>query len=161
MKRLIAMLVTLVAVVMVQAQDFSDEDLTKYATVMKWAEEQKAELGSTVRDSVSIWLDESGVLTPSLYNDLSKAKKKDALAEVEATDEELSVFNSIQERIDQKTTKFKETYTTKIKEDIGAGLYNDLRKALKSDTDLKARYQGVFDGLDADTVTEADTEAGS
>ncbi len=151
MKKLVFSICVLFVGTSVFAQDFSEEDLTKYATVMKWAEDQKADLSTTVKDSVKIWLDESGVLTASLYNELSKASKSGTVEEVEASEEEVSVFTEIQGRIDEKKAVFKETYTTKIKEDIGAGLYNNLRKALKSDEELKARYDEVYNGLTEDT----------
>ena len=41
---------------------FTDEELTTYATVMKWAEEEKQVLGSVVKDSVAVWTCYVGVL---------------------------------------------------------------------------------------------------
>ncbi|MEO9475624.1 MAG: hypothetical protein ABJG41_08815 [Cyclobacteriaceae bacterium] len=132
-----------------KAQDdvtFTDEELTTYATVMVWAEQEKKNLGSLVSDSVAIWI-ENTPLTSGKYMDLSRADKKGDLESVEASEEELTVFNEVQTKIDDKKAAFKETYVGKIKEDIGAGLYNKLKKALKNDADLKARYDAVYDGI--------------
>ena len=84
MKRLIGLAILLLTIAgNVKAQDentFTDEELTKYATVMKWAEAERAALSSVVKDSVSLWLDGSA-LPASQYNTLSKAKKTGTLEE--------------------------------------------------------------------------------
>ncbi|MEP4533958.1 MAG: hypothetical protein ABJ004_12795 [Cyclobacteriaceae bacterium] len=132
-----------------KAQDdvtFTDEELTTYATVMVWAEQEKKNLGSLVSDSVAIWIEDTP-LTSGKYMDLSRADKKGDLESVEASEEELTVFNEVQTKIDDKKAAFKETYVGKIKEDIGAGLYNKLKKALKNDADLKERYNAVYEGI--------------
>ena len=125
---------------------FTDEELTSYATVMKWAKSEQKSLSSLVKDSVKIWLDGSE-LTASLYNEMSKSKKKGTLAEVEANEAQVAKFEEISSKIDTKKAAFTDTYKTKIKEDIGAGLYNRLKKALKADAALKERYEAVLQGL--------------
>ena len=127
-----------------QEETFTDEELTKYATVMQWAENEQANLQNPVKDSVGVWLDESEVLSISRYNDLSKVEN---LEEADASAEEKEVYLTIQDRIEKKKNAFKETYVTKIKEDIGAGLYNRLKKALKADTEIQGRYESILDGL--------------
>lgn len=146
MRKGLLMILLLVGVISVKAQDdesFTDEDLTKYATVMVWAETETESLKNIVRDSVEIWLEETP-LENAKYNELSKA---DDPSSVESTEEELEAFNAIQQRIDAKKSTFKEVYVTKIKEDIGAGLYNRLKKALKSDEEVKSRYEAIFADL--------------
>ncbi len=164
MKRIFGLVGSLVLVFSASAQEettFSDDDLKKYAAVMVWAEQAQDELGNVVRDSVGIWLDESGVLDASGYNELSKASKSGSLDGTEASEEEVAVFEAIQARIEEKKDIFKETYTTKIKEDIGAGLYNDLRKALKSDDEVKDRYTVILEALKVEAeAVETDTDAG-
>jgi hypothetical protein len=66
----------------------------------------------------------------------------------------MAMFNEIQEKIDNKKADFKATYTSKIKEDIGAGLYNRLKKALKADIGLKTRYTTILEGLSNSSETE-------
>lgn len=155
----ISVLALLLTVVFVNAQDtFTDEELTTYATVMKWAEDEKDALSSVVRDSVGVWI-EGTELDAAMYNDLSKAQKDGSIESVEASEGQLAVFNEIQDRIEQKKTAFKETYTSKIKDEIGASLYNSLRKALKTDAELKARYKEIYANLGGgDSEGEDETE---
>jgi hypothetical protein len=136
---------------------FTDEELTSYATVMKWAEDQKAILSSVVTDSIKVWM-EGSELTAGLYNELSKALKSGTIEAVEASENAKATFQEISMKIDDKKAVFKETYTTKIKEDIGAGLYNKLKKALKSDADLKTRYDAILAALGSSSEeSEADS----
>ncbi len=44
-------------------------------------------------------------------------------------------------------SSFKTTYKSKIKEEIGNGLYNKIKKAIKSDADVKTKYQVIYDGI--------------
>ena len=54
---------------------------------------------------------------------------------------------------------FTDVYKGKIKDEIGAGLYNSLRKDLKKDADLKVRYMAIFERLKTKATTkEKDTE---
>ncbi|MAE87769.1 MAG: hypothetical protein CMB80_33855 [Flammeovirgaceae bacterium] len=152
------MILFLAGMISVKAQEensFSDEDLTKYATVMAWAEGEKMMLQNLVKDSISTWLENSEALDISTYNELSKASD---ISTVEAEDAAVADFKVIQQKIEDKKAKFVEVYKTKIKEDIGAGLYNDLRSALKSDEEVKSRYQDIYDEIVAVEPSEGDTE---
>mgnify|MGYP007004567449 CR=1 FL=1 len=161
MKKGLLMILMLVGIFAVKAQEeesFTDEDLTKYATVMVWAETEKDNLGKLVSDSVSIWIEGTDLET-SKYIEISKADKKGELETVEASEGELAVYKEVQTKIDNKTSTFKEVYVTKIKEDIGAGLYNKLKKALKADDEVKVRYDAIYAELQsADEAESKDTE---
>lgn len=171
MKKTLLMVLMLAGIFAVKAQEekaYTDEELETYATVMVWAETEKANLSNLVRDSVEVWLEDEE-LTNTKYNELSKADKAGKLEEVEATEEELATYQDIKSRIEGKTEKFKEEYVSKIKEDIGAGLYNRLRKDLKSDEDVVARYEAIYvvvqekQAAEAEDTTkvESDTTSGS
>jgi len=132
--------------VFAQDTEVSDEDLAKYAIVMKWAADEKKSMGTTYNG----WIKEKKEMIKSAkFNELRNADKANTLAEAEATEEELAAFNEIQVKYKEMTTSFKEIYTGKIKEDIGAGLYNRLKKSLKTDTDMKVRYEAILAGLAA------------
>ncbi len=135
---------------------FTDEDLTKYATVMKWAEDEKAKMGK----EVGVWVKENEALSGTMYKELKAADKKGTMDDVEATDEEKAAYADIKQRTEDSKTAFKETYTAKIKDDIGAGLYNKLRKALKADEELKARYDAIYAGLEEVVEETEETESG-
>ncbi|WP_424963944.1 hypothetical protein [Ekhidna sp.] len=123
---------------------FTDEELTKYATVMVWAEAEKEQMTETYND----WINNDETLEAARFVKIKSAKGDSVkLQEIEVTEEELVAFEQIQANYDSMTASFKEVYVGKIKEDIGAGLYNRLRKAMRGNADLKARYQAVYDGL--------------
>lgn len=122
---------------------FTDEELTTFATVMVWAELEKGRM----TDSVEYWVKNNDNLSAGKYNELSKASKAGDISTVEATEEEVETFNQIQQQIEDQKASFKDVYVGKIKEDIGAGLYNRLNKALKSDEELKTRYQAIYDEI--------------
>ncbi len=146
MKKILVGTVFLIGLFTAKAQEettYSDEELFKYATVMVWAEAEKGKMA----DSVEVWVKSNDKLSASAYNELSRASKNGTVDEVDLSDEEKAVFVDIQNKIEEQKEVFKEIYVGKIKNDIGAGLYNGLKKAMRSDTDLKERYQEIYDGL--------------
>lgn len=160
LKNMMKIAAAVVAVIALQskaiAQDteFTDEDLTKYATVMKWAADEKKSMGTTYNG----WIKESEAIKSAKFSELKKAEKAGTLSDVEATTEELEAYNEIQTKYSEMTAAFKETYTGKIKSDIGAGLYNKLKKALKSDENVKARYDAIYAALE-EAPAEEEAEA--
>lgn len=142
-----------------KAQDeasFTDEELTKYATVMVWAQMEKEQMTETYND----WINNDETLEAARFVKIKSANGDSVkLQEIEVTDEELVAFEQIQVNYDSMTASFIDVYKGKIKEDIGAALYNRLRKAMRGDADLKARYQAVYDGLMSEqTATEEEDE---
>lgn len=140
------------------AQDeatFTDEELTKYATVMAWAEGEKGRM----TDVYNGWIQNTEALEAARF-----VKIKDAdgdslkLTEIEATDVELQAYELIISNYDSMLASFKEVYVGKIKDDIGAGLYNTLKKALKADQQVKARYEEIYSGLVATKEEEDESE---
>ncbi len=154
MKNLILVGVLTLMAFCAKAQDeatFSDEELGVYASVMVWAELEKVKMG----DSVEVWVKSNDMLSASMYNDLSKADKAGNIESVSASADELAVYNQIKTDIEAQKESFKEVYIGKIKEEIGAGLYNSLKKALRSDEELKTRYEVIYNDL----LTASNTEA--
>jgi LPS O-antigen subunit length determinant protein (WzzB/FepE family) len=123
--------------------EFSDEDLTSYATVMKWAQDEQGRLSQTVSDAIN----ENENLPGSVYQELKKAMKAGDVNSTDASEEEVAEFLKVQELTDSLTSNFKTVYKEKIKSDIGAGLYNNLKKALKSEAEVKARYDAIMASL--------------
>jgi len=142
-----AMLILLSNAQAQEKETFTDEELTKYATVMIWAENEKQQMG----DSLESWVKNNEKLSGTAYNELSRAVKAGDINSAEVTEEEKSEFLLIQEKIEQDKNEFKEVYTTKIKEEIGVSLYNRLNKALKSDAEIKAKYEGIYKELEDST----------
>ena len=135
------------------AQDtFTDEELTKYATVMKWAEDEKAKMGAEVSEAVKA----NEALSGTAFNKLRKAQKAGDVNSTDATAEEVAAFMEIHNQTETRKAEFTEVYKEKIKSNIGAGLYNRLRKALKSDEEVKTRYQAILDGLSEESTDESE-----
>ena len=127
-----------------EARTYSDEELTKYASVMVWAEEEKERMTGVYNN----WINNNDDLNAPRFLDIKKAKGDSVkLLEIEATELELSAYSKILTDYDSMTTAFKAVYVGKIKEDIGAGLYNTLKKDLKSDDEVKGRYEAIVSAL--------------
>lgn len=123
---------------------FSDEELTNYASVMVWGKLEKKNMTGTY----NTWISQNEELAAKRFSEIKKAKGDSIkLVELEVNETELTAFNTIQMKYDSMIGSFKTTYKTKIKEEIGNGLYNKIRKALKADADIKSRYQAIYDGI--------------
>ncbi|WP_420315771.1 hypothetical protein [Ekhidna sp.] len=159
MKKILFLMFLVVGIGTISAQDeveFSEEDYTKYATVMLWAEMEKERMTGVYND----WINNDEALAAARFVEIKSAKGDSVkLQEIEVTTEELTAFETIQVNYDSMTASFKEVYIGKIKEDIGAGLYNKLKKALKADANIKTQYKAVYDALKEESAaTEEDEE---
>lgn len=158
MKKVLLIICLMAGVGMVSAQNettFSDEELTSYAAVMVWAEVEKERMTETYND----WINNDETLEAARFVKIKSAKGDSAkLQEFEVADEELVAFEQIQANYDSMTSSFKEVYIGKIKEDIGAGLYNSLKKELKSNADVKSKYQTIYDGLLEEGTSDEEDE---
>ena len=140
----------------IHAQDeepITDEELTKYAVVMDFADQEKERLKT---DYNSMIQDEELMTGGKRFKELKTAGGDETkLAEIEATPEEIEVFNKIEAANNENIAAFKEAYTTKIKdkEQLGAGLYNKITKALKTDEELKTRYVAVLETVKSERAS--------
>ena len=139
-----------------QAQDeapLTDEELKKYALVMDFADQEKAKL----KDSYNAMIQDQELMAGGKrFKELKAAGGDEAkLSEISATPEEIEVFNTIEAANNENIAAFKEAYTAKIKdkEQLGAGLYNRITKALKADADLKARYTAILESVKSERAS--------
>ena len=134
-------------------KEYSDEELTKYASVMKWAKDEKAKMTGIYNG----WIKSNDQLEAALFVKIKRAGSDSVkLQELEVSEEELTAFNGIINSYDSMVSAFTDVYKGRIKDDIGAGLYNTLRKDLKKDETLKGRYDAIYEGLG-----ESDPEEGT
>ncbi len=134
---------------------FTDEELTKYATVMAWAESEKARMTEVYNE----WINNNETLEATLFVKIRSTKGDSLkLQELEVSDEQVAAFENIQANYDSMIASFTDVYKGKIKGDIGAGLYNSLRKDLKKNSELKARYKTIFEELKSEAIKEDETE---
>jgi hypothetical protein len=155
--------VMILGVVNTQAQDeepITDEDLTKYAVIMDFADQEKERLKNDYNDMIQA---EDLMDGGRRFKELKEVSSDSAkLAEI-ATPEEIEVFNKIETANDENIEAFKVAYTEKIKdkEQLGAGLYNQITKALKSDEELITRYTAILETIKHDRVDAEETVDGA
>ena len=134
---------------------YSDEELTKYATVMVWAEAEKGRMTGIYNE----WINKNEDLGAPRFLDIKKAKGDSVkLLEINVTEIELSAFNKVIANYDSMTSSFKEVYVGKIKEDIGAGLYNALKADMKTNEEVKKRYEAIVMGLKKESSEDESDE---
>ena len=128
---------------------FTDEELTKYALVMKWAEIETAALSQKVADLVN----NNESLSASAYNTLSRAQKAgEDLRSTDIEEAEIVEFEKVAATTETLKEEFSATYKEKILSDIGASLYNSLKRALKSDADVSNRYESILASLNEESA---------
>ncbi|GAB4252631.1 MAG: hypothetical protein Tsb0034_31230 [Ekhidna sp.] len=139
-----------------QETEFSDEDIGKYAAVMVWAEAEKKNMTEVYNG----WINNDEVLEASRFIKIRNAKGDSVkLGELEVTAEELTAFETIQVAYDSMIASFTEVYKGKIKDEIGAGLYNSLKKEMKSNAEVKERYQAVLEQKRNELATKQEDES--
>lgn len=135
----------LVKVEISKSQEITDEELNKYAMATLAIDSLKSDMKAKTNDLVKgNELMDKG----RKFNAIKKANGDSVkLTELEITSEELQAYDSIQSDITGMKVKFKEDYTKVVKSDIGASLYNKVKKGLKSDEALKQRYDVILKEL--------------
>ena len=146
----------------VQAQDetpITDEELKKYALVMDFADQEKLKLKESYNAMIQA---EELMAGGKRFKELKSAGGNEVkLQEMGATAEEIDAFNKIEAANNEQVTAFKEAYTAKIKdkEQLGAGLYNRINKALKADEELKTRYQDILETVKSERAAMEEESA--
>lgn len=133
---------------MAVAQDdgITDEDLKKYAIAMDSIENMKGHLIETITEMVKGNED----VTASRYNELSKLIDDETkLAEAEATELEIEFVKSVATKKAEETAKINEAFQSLAVDYIGAKTYNAVKKALKEDEEIIAKYKALTEELAA------------
>lgn len=128
-----------------QNVSISDEDLTKYANTMIGIEPLKMALKSEINDLVkSNELMEKGRVYKALEATKGDEEKISALG---YSEEVLAAYSGIVEKRDDLKNEFKSNTTSAIKSNMKISTYNKVKKALKTDEDIKSRYSQIFSSL--------------
>lgn len=158
MKYIIILFALVAASVAVNAQDpvkqqtpdqeqITDEELQKYAVAMDSVNDMKETLLEEIGDIVK----EEGKMTNSRYNELSKIANDEAkLAAAKATAEEKEVLKKVADKKAEGTEEINTTFQSLARDYVGAESYNKIKKALTTDTELKAKYETMLKELDDD-----------
>lgn len=138
------------------AQDskVSDDELMLYATVMNKIDSMKNDMQTKYNDMIK---NEEAMDGGRRFKELKSANGDEGkLAEINATEEEIAIFDSIQEGYEKLLSDFKTAYPALIKDELGAGVYNKVKKALKADADLKTKYNEILESLKPEESEEED-----
>ena len=107
----------------------SEEELTKYATVMDSVNEMSIAVQTTLSDMVK----DSDVMNGTRYNEISKIiDDKAKLDEAKATPEEIAFVNEVAEKKKEETLKINKAFQSLAKDYLGAATYNKVKKALST-----------------------------
>ena len=134
--------------------EITDEDLKKYAVTMDSLETMKSNVKNVMAEMVKANED----ITNSRFNELRNAiDDTDKLAELEATEEEITFTQSVIDKKDELAGLIKPTLSDMVKNYIGSvKMYNAIKKGLKADEELKARYDAIMEELVASKESEED-----
>lgn len=125
-----------------QNEEVTDEELRKYAVVMDSIDAMKETIQTDYNAMIQ---DEELMQGGRRFVEIQKVGDDSVkLTEMNVTEMELEAFNNIQQKYEEMTADFKESYTNLIKEDLGAALYNKITKALKEDEEVKSRYETIL-----------------
>ncbi|HEX8038968.1 MAG TPA: hypothetical protein VF490_07440 [Chryseosolibacter sp.] len=141
-KVLMACLLMLAAVVSKAqtTEKITDEDLKKYAVTMDSVEAMQ----QTLREIVSTTVQKNTVMPVARYNELFKIIDDEAkLKATNATPEEIAFIKDINALREENIKRINATYQALAKDYVGLKTFNEIRKSLKTDQELKARYDNV------------------
>lgn len=151
--------------VMAQTEsDISDENLRSYIMVMDSVDELRTQLSEDVSEMIkSHELMDGG-------RAYSKIKSADGdlekLEEEEITEEQVEAYEELQGQLEEMQAELNSTFSEMVKEHVGIAEYNKIRKGLRSDEELKARYDELVaemnkeEGLEPGEGTETAEASG-
>jgi hypothetical protein len=133
----------------------SEEELTKYATVMDSINEMTIAVQTTLSDMVK----GSEVMNGTRYNELSKIAADEAkLAEAKATPEEIAFLTEVAGKKKEETLKINQAFQSLVKENLGGATRNKVKKALAADAELKAKYDSLIEEMAKDNEVSVEAE---
>lgn len=120
--------------------EITDEDLKKYAVTM----DSVAAMQETLRELVATTVQKNTVMSVARYNELFKIIDDAAkLKATNATPEEIAFIKKIDDLREVNIKRINETYQALARDYVGAKTFNAIHKSLKTDQQLKARYDNV------------------
>ena len=148
-----------------QEAAITDEKLEAYVMVMDSVDALRAQLS----EDVSTMIKEHELMDGGrIFNEIKSANgDSEKLTELGITPEQVSAYNEIENEMAERTNNLNSTFSEMVKEHIGISEYKSIKKGIKSDEELKERYEALLaergETEDAAVVEEeaAETEAGS
>lgn len=143
-KHILLLMFSLIGSSGVSGQDLSstisDEELKQYAIVMDSINDLTEQLKGTLSKSIK----NNPKISEARYNQLSQlGNDQEKLKAAKATPEELAALQEINLKRTEETIKLSEALKSLTNEKLGATTYNKIRNAVKSDQEVKARYEKI------------------
>ncbi|SRR5690606_24956539 len=129
-----------------QSNEISDEDLKKYVITMDSVEDMQ----QTLREQVAEKVQSNTVMPVTRYNELIKIQDDSTKLEAaNATPEEKAFLKEIAEMRKATIEQINATYQDMARNYVGVKAFNQIRKSLQSDQQLKARYDAMAKDVDS------------
>ncbi len=127
-------------------EQITDADLKKYAVTMDSVEAMQ----QTLRNIVAATVQKNTVMPVARYNELFKIIEDEAkLKSANATPEEIAFIKEINSLREENIKRINVTYQSLAKDYVGLKTFNAIRKSLKTDQELKARYDNVSKDIES------------
>lgn len=141
-----------------QDTEISDEKLRAYIMVMDSVDVLRAELSESVSNTiVSNELMDGG----RTFNTIKSAQGDSVkLSEAGISEEQLAAYEELQQELTELQASLNETFSEMVKEHVGVKEYNQIRKGLRSDEELKGRYEQLVAEAEAENQEEDGAEGG-
>jgi hypothetical protein len=133
-------------------EKISDEDLRKYAITMDSVEAMQ----NALRDLVAERVRSNTVMPVERYNELFKIiDDTTKLRATQATPDEIAFIREIDDLRSVNIERINEVYQELARDFVGAKTFNTIHRSLKSDTQLKSRFEAISEQL-SDAGSEPD-----
>lgn len=125
----------------VQAQPVTDEELSKYVIAMDSIETLKVRL-TTVINNLSKG---NSKISSNRFNELMPIINNEAkLTEANATSDEINYVKKAVATRDEETMKFQKTFQSLINDYVGETVFSKVRNVLRTDANLKKKYDSLM-----------------
>jgi hypothetical protein len=119
----------------------TDEELKNYAVLMDSIEDMRQSLLGDMSESIK----NNDQISAARYNELSKIIDDSVkLQSASATEAEIAAIKKVVANRDEGAAQIQETFKALVKDLLGASSYNKVKNALKSDAELKSKYETLL-----------------
>lgn len=130
-----------------QDETITDEELTNYAEVMDSIEVMKIAINDTINAMIQ---NEELMQRGKRFVEIRGAGGDSVkLGELNVTEEELAAYDTIQGTKQVMATELNGNVNALVTEELGAAAYNKINKALRSDEEVKERYDAILSEVQA------------
>lgn len=131
--------------------EISDEDLRSYIMVMDSVDQLRTQLSEDVSEMIkSHELMDGG----RAYSKIKAADgDTEKLEEEGITEEQVQAYEELQEQVNEMQAELNAAFSDMVKEHVGVADYNKIRKGLRNDEELKARYEALAAEMNEDDAS--------